>query len=960
MRKLFTLSFLAGLALCGCQIQEPEITDVPEQGVTFTAIVEDGQDDVNTRTSMDSKGNVRWKKGDQVSIFYNGWVNYQYQVTDASDGKTTAVLNPISTSSSTGSSGSLPSFIGGTVESISNNVAYYPYSSGTELAKDGSSYLLDGIELPATQTYAENSFGNGSFPMVAVTSSVSDLTLKFKNILGGIKFQLKGSARIASISISGNADEVLCGAANVTVSTSATPTIELTDADAKTVTLDCGTEGVQLNTETATSFIIALPPMTMASGFTATVTDTYGRTMEIKSVKSQEIRRSGILKMPVLDYTGTVEDYNNEPFTITSVGNTTVAFVKEGSPADITLEYRTVGTDWSTYTIGTEISLTDGAILQFRAGEGGNASFSEGHTYDATSSVWTNHCYKIVASGTGKINASGNIMSLYDRTLSTTAMTPHGFQWLFSSCTHLVDASNLKLAAAELAESCYQDMFGGCTSLTATPVLPVTTLANDCYHSMFGGCISLTVAPELPAESLAYGCYYNMFGGCSNLTIASKLPATELASSCYFSMYNSCSRLANAPELPATTLAPSCYGAMFINTAITAAPELPATTLADGCYYEMFRSCTSLTTAPTLPAETLASNCYNIMFKGCTGLTSAPDLPATILAESCYKEMFGGCTGLTSAPELPATALAKECYLSMFKGCTGLTSAPELPATTMAESCYNEMFRGCNGLTAAPALPAENLAKECYSVMFRECSGLTAAPALPAITLAYSCYYQMFYNCSNLTASPELPATTLADYCYDEMFMGCSRLTTASELPATIMKAHCYESMFRGCSSLTVAPKLSAMSLASYCYNDMFTYCANLTAAPALPATSLAEGCYSSMFIRCTGLTDAPALMATTLASDCYRSMFYGCTGLTSAPELPATELVDRCYEGMFQYCSNLNHIKALFKTEPSDTYTKDWVSGVASDGTFVKSSAATWDVTGTNGVPEGWTVTTE
>jgi hypothetical protein len=62
----------------------------------------------------------------------------------------------------------------------------------------------------------------------------------------------------------------------------------------------------------------------------------------------------------------------------------------------------------------------------------------------------------------------------------------------------------------------------------------------------------------------------------------------------------------------------------------------------------------------------------------------------------------------------------------------------------------------------------------------------------------------------------------------------------------------------------------------------------------------------------------------------------------------------------MFQYCSNLKLIKALFTTEPSDTYTKDWVSGVASDGTFVKSTAATWNVTGTNGVPEGWTTTTE
>ena len=48
-----------------------------------------------------------------------------------------------------------------------------------------------------------------------------------------------------------------------------------------------------------------------------------------------------------------------------------------------------------------------------------------------------------------------------------------------------------------------------------------------------------------------------------------------------------------------------------------------------------------------------------------------------------------------------------------------------------------------------------------------------------------------------------------------------------------------------------------------------------------------------------------------------------------------------------------------MFTTTPSSTYTQNWVSGVASTGTFVKNSAATWDVTGTSGIPSGWTVET-
>ena len=60
----------------------------------------------------------------------------------------------------------------------------------------------------------------------------------------------------------------------------------------------------------------------------------------------------------------------------------------------------------------------------------------------------------------------------------------------------------------------------------------------------------------------------------------------------------------------------------------------------------------------------------------------------------------------------------------------------------------------------------------------------------------------------------------------------------------------------------------------------------------------------------------------------------------------------------MFNGCSRLNYIKAMFTTTPSSSsYTYNWVQNVAATGTFVKNSAAEWNVTGTNGVPTGWTV---
>lgn len=372
----------------------------------------------------------------------------------------------------------------------------------------------------------------------------------------------------------------------------------------------------------------------------------------------------------------------------------------------------------------------------------------------------------------------------------------------------------------------------------------------------------------------------------------------------------------------------------------------------------MFFGCTSLTAAPKLPAITLAESCYECMFYGCTSLAAAPALPATTLAESCYRYMFYGCTSLTTAPELNASKTASSCCYRMFAGCTSLITAPALPAPSLAFSCYYEMFKGCTSLTAAPEIHATTLDYKCCAGMFADCSSLTTAPqTLPADTLVCECYQGMFAGCSSLISAPALPATTLDEDCYQCMFKDCTSLTLAPELPATTQIGGCYRGMFAGCTSLTAAPALPAYSLANRCYDEMFAGCTSLASAPELPATTLASCCYSLMFAGCTSLATAPELPAKTLKWSCYSDMFNGCTSLTTAPVLPATFLEEECYYNMFYGCTNLNYVKALFKTTPSDKYTKDWLSGVSSTGIFVKSKDATWNVTGANGIPNGWNV---
>ena len=174
-------------------------------------------------------------------------------------------------------------------------------------------------------------------------------------------------------------------------------------------------------------------------------------------------------------------------------------------------------------------------------------------------------------------------------------------------------------------------------------------------------------------------------------------------------------------------------------------------------------------------------------------------------------------------------------------------------------------------------------------------------------------------------------------------------------LPATTLASGCYCSMFSYCTGLTAAPALPATTLASECYEFMFGFCTGLTTAPALPATTLASECYEFMFSDCTGLTTAPELPATTLASHCYEGMFVRCTGLTTAPALPATQLASQCYMSMFNGCTNLSSVTCLATTFASEA-TKDWLTGVASGGSFYKAEGVDWSG-GDSGIPSGWTV---
>jgi hypothetical protein len=126
---------------------------------------------------------------------------------------------------------------------------------------------------------------------------LEDHVLRFKNVLGAVKLQFKGSSVVKSVALKGNNNEVIAGAATVIAHDGfETPSVVMAKDGATEVVLDCG-EGVQVSKE-GTNFVFALPPVKFEKGFTVTVTYADESTYTVEATTANEVLRSGVLVMP--------------------------------------------------------------------------------------------------------------------------------------------------------------------------------------------------------------------------------------------------------------------------------------------------------------------------------------------------------------------------------------------------------------------------------------------------------------------------------------------------------------------------------------------------------------------------------------------------------------------------------------------------------------------------------------
>ena len=155
-------------------------------------------------------------------------------------------------------SGTVSGVFAGTIEGV-DKVALYPYSAKTSEGLQGK---VINLELPSEQPYREGTFGEGIFPMLAVSSSDE---LSFRNLCAVLRLSMTGEVAVQSIRfVAHDGWMPVSGKATVRTDFLDEPELVMADDGPNSVTLDCGY--VPLDPSRATEFFIGIPPGTYRGG----------------------------------------------------------------------------------------------------------------------------------------------------------------------------------------------------------------------------------------------------------------------------------------------------------------------------------------------------------------------------------------------------------------------------------------------------------------------------------------------------------------------------------------------------------------------------------------------------------------------------------------------------------------------------------------------------------------------
>lgn len=291
MRRLSTLclcaALLSGAIASSCARTteiEPGAQDrilpsaPPSDSISFTAYLTQE----TSKTQLGEDWNVLWSKGDRIKV-YNAAHPEGVEFALVGDGGSTAGT------------------FSGTAMGDGPYYAFFPADAAGTLTETALS-----VTFPATQSYAEGSFG----PKANLAAGKADQLegLCFHNLTGVLSLTLTGNKALREIKVCAYDEQPLHGTGVVDGWDDGTFALTLdegqTGEDYRDVTLDCGEQGVPLDATTGTVFYLNVPAETLAGGYRIEVCDTEGKAM-VKYAKAQaanRVDRSEIVQMPALEY----------------------------------------------------------------------------------------------------------------------------------------------------------------------------------------------------------------------------------------------------------------------------------------------------------------------------------------------------------------------------------------------------------------------------------------------------------------------------------------------------------------------------------------------------------------------------------------------------------------------------------------------------------------------------------
>ena len=279
-RKYALVSILACFFLYSCNKSGAN----PDENNANDTLPEFSASTIESATKTSLKGlDVIWSANDRVAIFNGTTVSKEYKVKDGCDGTTTTTLTPINNDFTTGTEGS----------EIYANVAFYPYSAVKSCSKSSDGYMVS-VNLSQSIKYSPSSFGGEMMPMVAVTNSKEDHNLSFKNICGLLKLQLKGDGiKVYSVTVSGNSDEKISGAAKIRCAYKKMPTVEYDSSAEKYV---CMTLNGGLLLSGSKEVYIPIAPVDFEKGITVRILTDEGEAVKTTG-NLIKVERSAIISM---------------------------------------------------------------------------------------------------------------------------------------------------------------------------------------------------------------------------------------------------------------------------------------------------------------------------------------------------------------------------------------------------------------------------------------------------------------------------------------------------------------------------------------------------------------------------------------------------------------------------------------------------------------------------------------